>query len=301
MIGNASILVIDRDAHARAALVMLLNARGYNVSSADGPQQARAQLERQRFDLVIAEATLPEAGNSTVLSLIDTLPEQPALIILTGRPSLESAITAINGKADAYLIKPCNPEELLAQVAAALRRRAEARRQRWLLEEIAAQLRSLEAQIRTAISPAAPAQPANHSSAEEPVMYVGILQIGPKRHNARAGDKPMPLTPIEHRLLRCLAEAKGAIRSYSSLVERIHGYKTSNEEAAALLKSHARNLRRKLPPGYLITVRDTGYILADPATRQQDQAASAAAHTRYREVGASQADPPLTSTVTVSS
>ncbi|NJL35017.1 MAG: helix-turn-helix domain-containing protein, partial [Chloroflexaceae bacterium] len=58
--------------------------------------------------------------------------------------------------------------------------------------------------------------------------------------------QPLHLTPMEHALLRCLAEVPSNTLSYRELVHRMHGYEVINPEAQVLLKTHVRNVRRKI-------------------------------------------------------
>lgn len=282
--GNVRVLVVDDDAKARAALVVLLCGRGYNVSTANDSAAALTLLEREGFDVVLLEAQPAEARQPRLLAALAALPDRPAVVVLTGRPSLESAIEAANTRVDGYLLKPCDPQALLECVAAALCRRASERQPLAALREISAQLDAINRQIRAAAGPAPLIKPIADQTPDEGVLRVGLLQIGSNRRAVMIDHTLLPVTPIEHKLLRCLAEADGQICNYSALVEQIHGYHASNEEAAALLKSHARNLRRKLPPGYLVTVRDTGYVLVDPGSDAAP--AEELAPQRFLEVGA---------------
>lgn len=286
--GKAHILIVDEDARARSALVILLCGRGYNVSTANDGASAIQLLEREEFDLALLEAQPPLGGEPRLLSALAARPERPAIIVLTSRPTMESAIEAANARVDAYLLKPCEPQALTECVEAALDRRASERRPLAILRDIAAQLGALHGQIGTALGSADELKLVAERAPEEGVLRVGSLQIGPNRRAVMIDHTLLPVTPIEHKLLRCLAEADGQICNYSALVEQIHGYHASNEEAAALLKSHARNLRRKLPPGYLVTVRDTGYVLVDPKSQQHMD--EEVAPPRFLEVGGQIAD-----------
>jgi DNA-binding response OmpR family regulator len=266
--GNMRLLIVDDDVRARSALVILLCGRGYHVSTAEDTAAARALLEQAEFDLVLTEVQLPAANEPALLSMIARLPDRPAIVVLTGRPSLDSAIEAINARVDGYLIKPCEPQALINCLEAALDRRSSERRPLAILRDVRAQLSTLSSQIGAVTGQSSQLKLVEDREPEEGVLRIGALQIGLNRRAVMIDHTLLPVTPIEHKLLRCLAEADGQICNYSVLVEHIHGYHTSNEEAAALLKSHARNLRRKLPPGYLVTVRDTGYVLVDPKNQQ---------------------------------
>jgi DNA-binding response OmpR family regulator len=97
-------------------------------------------------------------------------------------------------------------------------------------------------------------------------LRVGPLSIDTARRIARWGEQRLVLTPIEHALLHYLAKAPGRVHSYRAIVEWTHNVSLSDTEAKLLIKSHVRNLRRKIEPGYLIHSKCTGYMLvADPA------------------------------------
>jgi len=275
---DVHILLVDDQPQARAALTTLLSGKGYHVSSAENAAAAVVALARRPFDLMIAEAGPGGPGGPQPWDLLENLAEPPALIVLTGRPSLESAIGAVNARAAGYLLKPCAPATLLASVEAALGRHAQDRHYAHLLHELRRQVGTAMELLNALMAEESEAGGAGGH--EEGMLRVGGLLVGANRRAVAVGGEPLPLTPIEHKLLRCLGEANGQLQGYAVLAEQIYGYRASEKEAAALLKSHARNLRRKLPPGYLVTVRNAGYLLVDPT-----RAPEAASPEHFLEVG----------------
>jgi DNA-binding response OmpR family regulator len=93
---------------------------------------------------------------------------------------------------------------------------------------------------------------------------VGALRIGPAHHDVIFAGKPLHLTPTEHALMYVLASQPGRVFSYRELVYAMHGYDVSTVEAKILLKTHIRNIRRKIGTEYLVNVRSSGYQLVDP-------------------------------------
>jgi DNA-binding response OmpR family regulator len=163
--------------------------------------------------------------------------------------------------ADDYLLKPCEPTELLSCVAKAVHRRQEQQRQVDAIQTIFIGLD----QLRGGTQPLVP-EPAQAPSVEEPGRYlhVGQLTIDCFRHTATFNGQTLHLTPIEYALLLCLAEARGRVVGYSEIIRRTHGISVDEMEAQTLIKPHIRNLRRKIDPAYLSNVRGTGYVLAAP-------------------------------------
>ena len=80
-------------------------------------------------------------------------------------------------------------------------------------------------------------------------------------------ERKLTLTPTEFRVLLCLAEHPGALRSYPQLVRCAQGYDAGELEASELIKPHIHHLRQKLEedpsaPRYILNVRGKGYMLA---------------------------------------
>lgn len=121
---SARVLVVDPDGTARRRLACLLEQHGFEVEAAANSTEAVFLLASQGADLVIIELALPEAEDGIELcSCLSTRPNAPAVIIHSKMNSASDCIRGLEGGADDYLSKPCNPRELLARVRAVLRRR----------------------------------------------------------------------------------------------------------------------------------------------------------------------------------
>ena len=110
------ILIADDDALFRRIVVSVLEVAGYETAEATSASEAQEQLHERAFDLLIADVYMP--GNED-LALVHEQAEVPVLIV-TGTPSLETAVSALRGAAVDYLAKPFSPDRLLERVAHAI-------------------------------------------------------------------------------------------------------------------------------------------------------------------------------------
>ena len=112
----ARLLIADDEEVFLQSTADLLRQEGYVVDcAADGAEAAR-RLQEQAYDLLIADICMP--GNPD-LKMLQDLPEpnrQVPVILMTGYPSAQSAIRAVNLSVLAYLVKPMEFSDLLAQV-----------------------------------------------------------------------------------------------------------------------------------------------------------------------------------------
>jgi DNA-binding NtrC family response regulator len=95
---------------------ILINA-GYLTQTAKTGKEALSKTDNEFFNAILIDIRLPDMTGLELLSQIkDTTPKMKKLI-LTGYPDAPTAIEAVNQKADAYLVKPFDPEELLKLIA----------------------------------------------------------------------------------------------------------------------------------------------------------------------------------------
>jgi DNA-binding response OmpR family regulator len=117
-----SLLIIEDDELLRDGLCAQLALAEHQVSAAKDGEEAQALLEARRFDAVVLDLGLPKVSGMEVLHWIrKRLPALPVLI-LTARDGIDDRVEGLNAGADDYLTKPFNMAELLARLAALLRR-----------------------------------------------------------------------------------------------------------------------------------------------------------------------------------
>jgi DNA-binding NtrC family response regulator len=117
---NASILVVDDDLALLQSLKEILEAEGYDVTTAADGEQGLSMLKEQVFDLVLSDLALPGLNGMELLKYLRR--EQPACpcIIITGFGTITNAVTAMRQGAYDYFTKPVDPTELRLVVGRAL-------------------------------------------------------------------------------------------------------------------------------------------------------------------------------------
>lgn len=134
------VLVVDDEPFVCETLADVLVGAGYRVETAQDGPTARSRLEQlgDQVDCVLLDIRLAPPSQTDELDGIDLLRLLKArspgvgVIIMTAYASVDNAVAALNLGAEAYLQKPVNPEELLAQVRATVERRRLARKAAYL-------------------------------------------------------------------------------------------------------------------------------------------------------------------------
>lgn len=112
----ARILVVDDDENIRESLKTILSDEGYNVDLATNGKEAIRKTESTAYNIALIDIRLPDMEGIELLTRIkDTVPKVRKIIV-TGYPSLQNAIEAVNRKADAYIVKPVDGEKLLGTI-----------------------------------------------------------------------------------------------------------------------------------------------------------------------------------------
>lgn len=107
------VLFVDDEANIRVTLPKILNMKGYQVTAAGSVTEALATMQRERFDVLIADLNIGQPGDGfTVVSAMRRIQPQAVTLILTGYPAFESALEAIRRQVDDYLVKPTDIEHL---------------------------------------------------------------------------------------------------------------------------------------------------------------------------------------------
>ena len=110
------VLVVDDDETIRNTMKAILEDEGYTVDLAASGSEAILKTEQTTYNIALLDIRLPDMEGVELLKLMkDTFP-RTRKIMVTGYPSMQNAIAALNKKADAYLVKPVNIDELLNTV-----------------------------------------------------------------------------------------------------------------------------------------------------------------------------------------
>jgi len=124
----ARILIIDDDENVRKILEMALKANGYAVDTARDGKEAIEKSNRNFYNLALVDIRLPDMEGTALLTAMRETTPRMVKIVVTGYPSLENAIEAVNKNADGYIVKPFKTEQLLSMIEERLRKQREARR-----------------------------------------------------------------------------------------------------------------------------------------------------------------------------
>jgi DNA-binding NtrC family response regulator len=127
---QARIIVVDDQAGMRDFLRYLLEGEGYEIEVAGSGAEALTKLERQPFDLVLADVDMPGTDGVSLLRCVKESDGDIGVIVIAAASSLDAAIQAVQGYADNYLTKPLDdPDVVIAAVQNALAERREMLRQ----------------------------------------------------------------------------------------------------------------------------------------------------------------------------
>ncbi len=111
-----SILVVDDELLIRDLLYDFFSERDWQVTVCESADKAIEQLKNRRFEIVVVDLKLPESDGLSLIGKIKAFfPDLPILIV-TGFPSLESAISAVRLKVEDYIVKPFNINKLFKTV-----------------------------------------------------------------------------------------------------------------------------------------------------------------------------------------
>jgi len=125
---QARILIIDDEETVRKSLAAVLEDEGYLVDIAENGKEAIQKSKAKIYNLALVDLRLPDMDGIELLTAMrDTTPKM-VKIIITGYPSLENAIEAVNRGADGYMVKPYGMEKLLDTVKEHLQRQREEER-----------------------------------------------------------------------------------------------------------------------------------------------------------------------------
>jgi len=119
------ILIVDDDENIRKVLLAILEDKGYTVESVGTASEAVEKSKRKFYNLALIDIRLPDMEGIELLTKIrDTTPKMRKIII-TGYPTLQNAVDAVNKGADAYIVKPFDVEKVLNAIDQQLRKQQE--------------------------------------------------------------------------------------------------------------------------------------------------------------------------------
>ncbi len=125
---SARVLVVDDDESIRKTIAAILEEEGYIVDTAENGKEAIEKSNVNFYNLALIDIRLPDMEGTKLLAEVKETTPKMIKIIVTGYPSLQNAITAVNRGADGYLLKPVNIDSLLETIKRHLTRQQEAKK-----------------------------------------------------------------------------------------------------------------------------------------------------------------------------
>ncbi len=120
------ILIVEDDKNIRETMKNILEQRGYETDAAETGAEAEQKLKNKFFNLALLDIKLPDMEGTQLLAKLHETTPKMVKIMVTGYPSLENAMEALNQGADAYVTKPVKPEKLLALIKEKLEQQSQA-------------------------------------------------------------------------------------------------------------------------------------------------------------------------------
>jgi two-component system KDP operon response regulator KdpE len=225
-----TILVVEDEPEIRRFLRSSLGAEGYRVVESANARRGAIDAGTHKPDLAIVDLALPDFDGKDLIRQIRAWSSMP-IVVLSARSQERSKIDALDAGADDYITKPFGVGELLARVRAALRHAVRA--------------------------------PSGI------VLALGEARVDLEKRRAWRGEAEIRLTPIEFRLLACLAKHLDMVVTQRQLLAEVWG--PTHVDDTHYLRVYMKQLRDKLEPDpvrpqYLLTETGVGYRLVADET-----------------------------------
>ena len=261
--GRLRLAAVDRDSGFVRVLANRVEAIGWELRPLPAPVTPERLVEMRLHALVVDLALLGPDSWQYLERLAARLPSL-VVIICTGQSSLAQRVRGLRLAADAWITKPCHPEELIAVVQAAVRR-----------------------------------QRRSELPVLEQAIEVGEITIRPDRHQAYVGENSLELTAREFEILDLLCQA-GRVLRREEIYEALWGYAMARGDRS--VDVFVGKLRQKLRSGsprwsYIHTHFGVGYRFA--AERDNGAAGSDSPEQEISQPAAREPDTVPASRVTI--
>ena len=184
------ILLVEDDAALAQAVLGYLHSKQFKVDLAPDLTTARALVAVTHYATILLDLNLPDGDGLELLQHLPRRDDPPTVVVVTARDQVSDRIRGLDTGADDYLVKPYDPEELLARLRAIERRRG---------------------------------------SQASSVLTCDAVTIDLGREVVRNGAVPVVLTPKEWALLRVLASRPGQIFTRERLQEALYQWDATSD------------------------------------------------------------------------
>jgi len=111
-----SILVVDDELLIRDLLYDFFSSQGWEISVAENGEKALEIVRSRKIDLVLSDIKMPEMDGLTLASMLSQSHPDIPVVLMTGYPSVDTAVSALRNKVADYIIKPFNINQLFKLV-----------------------------------------------------------------------------------------------------------------------------------------------------------------------------------------
>ncbi|WP_370680036.1 response regulator [Comamonas sp. GB3 AK4-5] len=196
------ILLVEDDPVLAHAVLDYLQSKQFQVDLAPDLRAARALVAVTHYATILLDLNLPDGEGLELLGSIPARKDPPTIVVVTARDQVSDRIRGLDSGADDYLVKPYDPEELLARLRAIERRR---------------------------------------SAQASPVLVRGVVSIDLARETVKVQQLPVVLTPKEWALLRVMASRPEQTFTRERLQEALYQWdQTSDSNTLEVFISRLR-------------------------------------------------------------
>jgi two-component system alkaline phosphatase synthesis response regulator PhoP len=238
---NSHILIVEDQAGVALVVADMLRDQGHNVQVATDGRTGLGKATEEAFDLIILDLMLPDLDGFSICHALRERGFDLPILILTAKSQISDRVRGLRIGADDYVVKPFNPDELSARVAALLRRAHKAQR-----------------------------TPVTH-------FAFGNVTLDFSLDEFSKNAKPVRLASKETELLRFLVNHRDQVLSRETILK--HVWKSQPFITPRTVDVHIAWLRQKLEdkpdsPMHILTVRGEGYCFTSRgASLKQDYGA----------------------------
>ena len=127
-IQKSTVLIVDDDRAILESSKAIVESAGYAVQTAETARDAIRKAKSDWFDIALLDIELPDMAGTELLERLQEIKPRMIKIMVTGSASLDNAIQCVNLAANAYIVKPFNPADLLQVMEEKLKERRAAER-----------------------------------------------------------------------------------------------------------------------------------------------------------------------------